>query len=276
MAAVISSVLSSLVTSSALIGLAVYVFHVWAGARIKGEVDTQYAKRIETHKEELRAQTETELETLRAEIERDRALRTFATSAFASAHTAASERRLQAVQEIWDATVKTRRVANKLMLLVDILTREEIAAALGDPRMEERIGHPTDQEMLEIFTSPGSQVESMRPFVDEPLWAMFFGYRALLGRILAMLQLGRTRGQLQFWLDEKHTHAILASLLDAPELRHIEQMKVGGIAEAQGFIERRIVEAARKAVSGEAASVVAMEHARVILDLAGKAAKPAS
>jgi hypothetical protein len=267
MPAAVWSVLSSLVTSSVLFAIAWWLFRTWAGARIRGEVDTQYAKEIEARKAELRAQTDTALERFRAQLEQDRALRTTATAAFAEAHSAAAERRLLAVQEVWDAAVANRNTAGRLMLVLDIFTREEIAMALDDPKIEAAVGNPTDKEITEMLKL-SREAERVRPFIDEPLWAMSFGYQALLGRILVQLKLGREKGKIHFWLDDEYTRRLLASLVEPAELQRIERMRAGGIGEAIRSIEVRIVEAARKTVSGEAASDAAMKQATLILERA--------
>lgn len=262
------SIFVSAGTSTLLLGLATFALRAWAGARIKGEVDAVYARQLEAHRAELRVQTEKELESFRSQLERDRALHAAATSAFASANDAAAERKLHAVQEIWDATIRTKSAASEMMLLIDIFTREEVAAALDDTRRASSIGAPSDKEMMERFFPVGKAAEHVRPFIDEVLWAAFFGYRSLLGRILVVIQFGRNRGKLIYWLDDKYTRALLGSLVDASDLKRIEQMAVGGIAEAQRLIERRIIDAARRTVSGESAGAAALDHARLILERA--------
>src|SRR5437660_9528273 len=94
---------TSVITSSILLALAAFLFRAWAGARIKGEVETHYAKDLERHRTELRSEADRELERFRARLEEDRTLHAAATGAFASAHSAAAERRLLAVEEIWNA-----------------------------------------------------------------------------------------------------------------------------------------------------------------------------
>jgi hypothetical protein len=83
-----------------------------------------------------------------------------------------------------------------------------------------------------------------------------------------MLRAGRDEGEVRFWLDDGHTSQILASLLDASEFDRIKRLTAGGIGEAQRLIEAKIVEAARKTVSGESSSEAAWEQARLVMQLA--------
>jgi hypothetical protein len=151
-------------TAGVLIAAAAWLLRTWLTARIKGEVETLYASRLETHKAELRAATDKELEHIRARFEQERAMHAAATSVYAAAHSAATERRLKAVEEIWHAAVVAREAADGLMLLFDYFRREELATVLQDESRKMKIGDPTEKAIMDALA--GTRVDRLRPFVD--------------------------------------------------------------------------------------------------------------
>jgi hypothetical protein len=259
----------------------------WLTTRIKADVETTYAKKLERYKADVHSEVQKDLEShraalkanedraieeLRAEVASARAAHQAALDAFASAQSAATERRLSAVEALWKATVSSREAVGRPTLVYNILTREEIARAHEDARSRQIVGEiPFDWVTKELLPL-NRQVDLLRPFVDEVLWALYDGYRALLGRTVTILIIAQDRGKAYpFWLDDQLVRQVLASLLSPEQLREVNSMQVGSFGRAEAYIEERVITAARAAVSGHIYSAAALQNAREILATAAEA-----
>lgn len=262
--------LTFLFSTVSALAVARWLFDQWVGARIKGAVETQYAKEVEKYRAELKAQAD----AVRTEIETQRAVHAVATDAFAAAQRAAAERRLDAVRDTWNATLSCRRTASRLVGGLSFLTRDEVNRLLVDDKVR-RLLPPISYDDVKEYLRAYGQIDPIRPFIDEPLWAAFFGYQAFLGRTTILLKMAHDRiEQVTYWLDDPDTRALLVSLLSAEVVKRIEEMKIGGFNEAQRLMETHILEEARRIVSGRSASDDAHRHALLILERA-QAAQPA-
>jgi len=178
-----------------------------------------------------------------------------ALDAFATAQSAATERRLAAVEAIWKATLLGREAVSRHTLIYDILTREEIARAHVEPKSRQLIAGLSFDWLSKEFMPLYRDVDLQRPFVDEVLWSLHYGYRTLLGRTVAILSIALDqRTPFPFWLDDTLVREVLPSLLTTDELQEVNNMKAGSLVKTEAYIEQKIISAAKTAVSGRSHS----------------------
>ncbi len=167
MSEIIITILSSAATTTVLVAILTWTAQNWMGERIKGSISSEYARELELHKAEharqlelfkseyahklethkashahelesrkaeLKATFDIDLERLRAEITQERKTQEVAIAAFATAHNAAIERKLRAVETLWDATRKSRTGASRLFWL--FCSTRGFPSTDGGPRRE--------------------------------------------------------------------------------------------------------------------------------------------
>ncbi|WLE97212.1 MAG: hypothetical protein QTN59_21385 [Candidatus Electrothrix communis] len=58
----IEIILASITSSTVITGILAFLFRTWISERLKGAIKNEYDEKLETHKANLRAETEVELE----------------------------------------------------------------------------------------------------------------------------------------------------------------------------------------------------------------------
>jgi hypothetical protein len=64
----IIQIISSATVSAAVCGVLVWLFQLWISERLKGAIKAEYDQKLETHKAQLRAQSDIEIEKLRSQL----------------------------------------------------------------------------------------------------------------------------------------------------------------------------------------------------------------
>ena len=104
----ILSVVSSATVSGLLTAALVFLSKSWISQRIKSSIEHEYAEKLESFKAQLKAEHDTALEKLKASNAQNLAIQSAATASLTATHTAAHEKKLQALEAYWHATVQLR------------------------------------------------------------------------------------------------------------------------------------------------------------------------
>jgi len=118
-------------------------------------------------------------------------------------HTAGQEllqkERFEATRRLWRGAMEIRSGLGFPVLFFSLLVPEEYdAAVLGDGGGSDLAGLITTEYVNDAM-KPLEAVELDRPLLGEKLWLRFFIYRAFLGRLGAIVLLGRKQGHLEDW-----------------------------------------------------------------------------
>jgi hypothetical protein len=307
---VAAAIVPSATVSTLLALFGGWLFRAWATARIKNEVDSQYAHKLEEHKAALKAKYDRELEGYRAELKaqydrglegyraelkaqydrelegyrselkgrfdtalekfradtaEQRALHTVATSALTATLGASTERRLKAVDVLWQAMFHGREVAQRALGFYEILTRDEIKHASSDPRIS-RLIRPIDDKAMSDFNRRHTEADQLRPYVDDVMWSYFYAHHFFFGRALALVKMGFEAGQMVHWYDDSGIWQILSRALTSQEQELVKKMTVGGLTKVASLLEWKFIQAAQETISGRATSRAALEQARRLLE----------
>jgi hypothetical protein len=235
----------------------------------KAETRSQGDARLAAHKAELKAGLDAELARVRDQLTQAndqlaqaKALQTVATSALVSAHTAATERRLQANDELWRTTRRIRKTVNDLVLNpLDALTAEELEEAHTNPKLEsplQRLGWGNlDLQLLETDES-----EVFRPILGDALWSRFHAYQTFLVRVVVFYAMSlESERKLRHWQHDPLLRKLLTEMLTEDERAYVHGSKVGMLARAELVLEARLIRLAHELSSGQPADEKALEQA---------------
>jgi hypothetical protein len=217
--------------------------------------------------EEVRASNDRELKHLSSALDAQQSL---VASAFLEARRASNERRLIAVQTVWDALMEFHREVPTVVATTDIVTTELYPKFFKAPAIQANI-----PSFLEVGTSitrsivtSGLPVEKARLMCGEYLYALFFGYRALLGSIALDLAISSEKGAFQPWWNNEHILALLRSTLSPEEFEEFAGLHVGCYTWVTQNLERKFLLAAEEIIDGRRAATDAFDQARAILTAA--------
>ena len=241
-----------------LIGLLGWLLRKWLGTKI----EAVYQQRSESLIATIRRDHEASLITFRDQLEKQAQLQSSAFSSFAAAQQASMNRRLDAAEKLWNDLLSFRSSLPAVFDYMDVLTEDEFRDAMSRPRGQELFGELSEEELGSLVASHGIggtigqeldySTESVRPYVDEYLWAIFVTYKKIMFRVWLSLARFKTQGGDDvFWYRDKYTRSLIAFVLTPDELAEFDQTNFGKISDLRFTLEQKIVDELRRMVSGE-------------------------
>jgi hypothetical protein len=198
-----------------------------------------------------------------------------ARSSLLAVHTFSQERRLKAIEVVWDATRKLCSDAVSALTILDCLKREEFSTAMNNPKIRPVLEDVT-LEKLSALLHNTEDVDRIHPFLGEYLYSLFFGYRAFVGRTLFVVVEGTKKGALTVWFDDSGVLALLKAILSPEEMEEFGRMVIGKFGWARNKIEAKMLAHMSAIISGEASATFNLEQAQRISEAASRASFPTS
>jgi hypothetical protein len=261
--ATLLEIIVSSVGSASLIGVAVWLSRTWLTERLTASI------RLET---ELKlARLKSELETANQRI---RDLASVGSAANSQVEAALVKHRIAAVERVWESVQGWQQVYVATMM-VSVLSDEWIRKYASDPGTKSTFERLLDGVDHLNFMKKQNETELVRPFLSEPVWALYSAYHSFL---LARL----TKASLLTIPDIDHAEVLSRfnerDLVEksAPEeiLSAYDESPYTGTESYLRFLRERMLEAFREFLSGQRAGNQAVHDAAQILhaaeDLAAK------
>ena len=165
------------------------------------------------------------------------------------------ERKLVAVDKIWEDVLELRKLTLPMMTIVDTFKETEVqkfrevkASNLGESFLQ---GNSID-ESKERLQAVSSDLEDVRPFVGEYLWILLKCYRTIQLRLFVVLQMFLDDDEKVIgWFHDEQTHQIIAAVLDERELAHFYELTFGKFSWLINKLEAKMLAELRQIVSGQ-------------------------
>ena len=266
----VTSIIASVTASSALAGIVIWLSREWISARLKTSIQHEYDQKLEAHKAHLKAENEVALLKLTTGLEREAALHAAAHASFAEGQKAAMERKLNAIDKLWDKILTLRGGLPPILTFIDVLTVDEYKGAKNHPTFQALSGELSQEKVATLAGGEGGQIEKVRPYIGEYLWALFFSYQAIMLRLLFLLHLGRDDAAKIEWHKDQGIRQLMEAVLTAGECNEFDQMQFGKVSWLQRRLESKILAESRKIISGEEFGAESLEQARLIQQRAAK------
>ncbi|MFH1375710.1 MAG: hypothetical protein ABIH35_03510 [Patescibacteria group bacterium] len=217
-------------------------------------------------------QQQKEMETLRAQLARDRLVMETAIFSFSSGQKAAQEKKIQATEKLWKHVLKIRKICQSAIFFYSILHPSEYNEVFTKPKMKAMISDLNDSVIEQISSDP-EDLESNRPFLGEKLWLLFFIYRAFLGRISLILVDGLKEGEIKDWRKDHGVHSLLKNILSNEQLTAVTVESPIAMHKAINLLEAMLLEEISLIISGQKASKDTFELAQKLGELTGEMAE---
>ena len=191
----IINVITSVLFSGLLAGLLIWLSREWISARLKGSIQHEYDQKLEAHKAQLEAKNEVARLELKATIEREAAIHAVAHASFSEGQKAAMERKLNAIDRLWEKVLHLRDSFPSVLTIIDAMTVDEYKNSKDNPTpllqqlLTQLTGKPLKETIVGIIGDKGDSIEKVRPYVGEHIWAIFYTYRVVMLRRLALFSL---------------------------------------------------------------------------------------
>jgi hypothetical protein len=266
----ILSIISSLAFSGLLTGALIFLAKSWISQRLKSAIEHEYAEKLEDYKARLKTEHDLALERLKASNAQNQAVQAVATASFTAIHTMAQEKRLQALETFWKATVQLRAKASEALPLLDILNPDEYDHLLTNPNFSPALEKLTEERLIKDFGAHSAEVDNARLYTGEYIFALFWAYRAITGRIAFQLLQGRKKGKIEDWAADSGLRQLLGYVLSGQEIEDFDKLKINRVNWLHNQIEQKMLSHAAKIISGEASGELGLGQAKRIAEAAAE------
>lgn len=260
----IITIISSATVSSALVAILIWLSREWISTRIKSSIQYEYDQKLEVHKAQLKAENEVALLELKTAIEREAALHTAAYGSFSEGQKAAMERKLSAVDRLWDRVLQLRGSLPPILTFIDVLTVGEYKGIKNHPTFQALTGELSKEKIAGMVSNEAGPIEKVRPYVGEYMWAIFFSYQAIMLRTLFLLYLGRDDAEKIEWFKDSGIRQLMEAVFTPEEIKEFDQTQFGKISWLQRKVDSKLIAASGKVISGEAFAAESLEQAKLI------------
>ena len=158
---------------------------------------------------------------------------------------AAYEQRLKALSNIWSGWVDFCNQAPACLGILNVVTYEEQKHLNRNPKIRPLLSIRNREtiawmQQLEV-------VEKERPILGEALWRLFFIARAIIGRIVFLLEREADKSEMMPWQDDPGIKDYLNQFFTPVELNAIVMRKPGALHSLRTALDVKLLEAIKQA-----------------------------
>lgn len=238
---------ASVVLSSALVFLA----RNWISERIQQGVRHEYDQKLAHLNAQLRNESERNALLLKSSVEHEAERLRFATASVGQTQRAAIDRRLTALETLWEGVLATRENVPIVMGFIDILTIDEYESMKDHPHFKAMVGEVSPEKLAAMYKDNVGSRERVRPYVGEYTWALVSTYQSIILRTALLIQLGQEDSKKLNWHLDSDIDQLLRSALTAEEMSEFEATRIGKVGWIQRKFESKILAAMQIVISGE-------------------------
>ena len=239
-----------LMPSTILIVLVWYVIKKLPDFVQKG-VSHALAKNIESHKAQLNERSY---------------MFTAAHTPFVEAQKLMIDKQIQAIDTLWSEFL---RLKNKVPVYVSALLwlwPEEIRTL---SYFKTEAGKYDNGKISDFIIN--ADVEKTRPYLNTYLWALFFTYRALTGRVLILMHESLKDASKIHWYQDKAIRELVKSILNEDEFNEWNSMEnINKWRYLQMTLENKLLSEIHSTLTGEKTSEEALAKAQSIREIGGR------
>lgn len=263
------AVLTSVVGSSALIGLIAYFSKTWLTERLKASIKHDYDVRLESLKADLRVESEHHLAQLKSEVDRSADRLKAAALSFSEVQKATIARKIEAIDGLWQAVRNARANVPGVILLTDYLTDDELKDLTQYPKCEQLRRELEALSSTDVALKFFQDADNARPHVGEYVWALFVTYHGIITRVIHILEGGFTNGDRR-WHTDASILRMVVSGFGQERLIQFEALKGQRLEWLRREFERELFRSFEQLLTGRAFSEAALNQAFEMEQLAAK------
>lgn len=263
----------SIIGSVGLISFVAFLARNWITERLKQGIKHEYDEKLERLRSQLTTQNSLELERSKAELSRQASVLAVAHKSLSESASIVQRNRIDGVSTLWGGMLNVRNHSPSIFTLLDALLAREYQDINQHTFKVFEPDIPVDT-IKKMVGEASQTVESVRPFVGEYLWSVFYAYQAIHLRIAFLYTSGREKNIHTPWYHDQTTTNLLKSLLNSNEMAEFEKLEFGHIKWMRQVIESKFLSAADKVFSGQQIADSTKEEAARIAHAADALASP--
>jgi len=256
------TLLSSAGASTALAGVLVFLSRNWLSERLRRSIEHEYELKLTHLNNELKAESERTVILLKSSIESEAEKVRLANASISQTQKFSIERKLSAIETLWEGVLAARKNIPVIMGFIDILSEDEYSAMKNHPDSQEREGELSTRKMTEMYEDNVGSRERIRPYVGEYTWALVSTYQSIILRTALLIQMGQEDKKKLNWHLDSGIRQLLNSALSEAEVVAFDETKIGKVNWIQRKFEYKILAAMQIVISGEQFGDEALKQAQ--------------
>ncbi len=202
-----------------------------------------------------------ELETLRHYQAETQLLLKDTISTISSSQSLLQERRVEAVDKAWKATLAMKQHYSQVTFFFTITLPDEYKDAFNHAAIFEKL-REIDDEYIANYPSEVDELEKFRPYLGETLWLYFFVYRAILGKLAFLVKWLKEGKDVGDWRHDSGIQKHLQAVLEKDEFSNILNLSPMDIYFTLNIIDGKILKEISYILSGRRSSLESFENSK--------------
>ncbi|WP_426416177.1 hypothetical protein [Aestuariirhabdus sp. LZHN29] len=245
------TLLSSAGASAALAGVLVFLSRNWLSERLRHSIKHEYDLKLTHLNNELKAESEKNVILLKTSIEREAEKVRFANASISQTQKLSIERKLSAIETLWEGVLAARKNIPVVMGFIDILTEDEYSSMKNHRDFQAMVGELSTEKITQMYEDNVGSRERVRPYVGEYTWALVSTYQSIILRTALLIQMGQKDSEKLNWHLDSGIQQLLNSALSETEVAEFDETKIGKVNWIQRKFEFKILAAMQVVISGE-------------------------
>lgn len=259
----IVTVISSITVSSLLTSGLIWLSKEWMGTRIKSSIQYEYDQKLEAYKIKLSSQNDIFIAKLTADLEKEAAIQRAVHDSLSEGQKAAMERKLSSIDKLWSALLELRNNTQGILFYFDIISVEEHKTIFENPQYKTRSKSISEEVISKLAVN--KDIECVRPYVGEYVWALFTIYERVLLRTIYLIS--KESGA---WFNDPPIRVLLKTALTEEEMNAFDTQQISKISWLKQIIEQKLILSFQRVISGEAFGEETIHQAAKILSATTK------
>ncbi len=169
--------------------------------------------------------------------------------------------KIAATKILWQKVLELRNDRHAAITFLDILVFKEYGEFHENSKYRNMVDDISIEKIADLNQS---NIDKIRPFIDEKSYSYFWSYRALCGRLLFYIQNARDDGQpKKTWQEDNGVIEIVRPILDEVQFNRFTSEKWSTIV-LFGYIEASLAKHLRETISGVKLSRESLDHSMAL------------
>ena len=251
------------ISTTSLFAVALFLSRNLIITRLNNSIKHEYNEKLEALKTNFKKNEERLRADLNAKAAQIDALRAGALSGVINRHAVLYNRKLQAVEDLWEEVVALSPAKVGSTFLPYLNYEKSMNEASQNPKFAESIGFLVDRVDLEKLRDLKAQ--KTRPFISELAWAYFSAYLSIIIYSIAKLKaLGNAIISIESIIDSKKVTELFKTALPQ-HLSHIEESGPNMYPVFLDMLEKKILSEIKNILEDRQADEKSIELAAAIL-----------
>lgn len=251
------TVIYSAGVSSSLVLAGVWLSRTWLERRLSYE----YQKQITELSESLKRQSDITTSQLNAELGRVNERLKHSAQVSAEVQKVMIQKRVSAVEEIWRATLQVEETIPAIFLLLDIGFDSEYESIARRADFSSELSKLDHRVVIKAAIDQSPQLAQSRPFTGNYLWVIFSTYRAVVFRMIYLVDESKAQPNKLYWYRDTLLREQLQAALGKEALEEFDGLQVRRIDWLKKRFSKAILDAIEHVIEGHDAGESAMQQA---------------